>query len=156
MKRRETGLWVKALVGVGVLVVASMLVYGMAVARMLQSPPKLYKNHGDQIAADLRAHGMRVMSVYIDGGPWDPTSAPNYVVSVRAHVPETSGSTPVPGRVVCRTGKTNCWYQISALGVGPRNLPDLDPAVTGAASDPVWLLTARTMLTHVQAAIGGR
>jgi hypothetical protein len=92
------------------------------------NPPKQYESHSDMIMADLRAHGVKVRAVYVDDGVSGRAETSPYSASLRVHAPETTGSTPVPGRIMCRAAKRDCWYQISALGVGPRDLPDLASA----------------------------
>jgi hypothetical protein len=149
--RGERRLWGRALLGVCALVAGLAVVYAALLWRVVVNPPKQFTSHSDQIAADLRANGVNVRAVYVDDGVPGKGETSPYSASIRVHAPDTTGSTPVPGRVMCRVAKRDCWYQIYALGVGPRNLPDL------ASSSPLYGLISpeiRKRVTDAFALVG--
>jgi hypothetical protein len=147
--RRVVRLWLRTLLGVAGLVLVLAGVFATIAWRMVQQPSGRHKTHADQISADLRAHGLNVYAVYIADDTWNPLSSTSYGSSLTAHVPETSGSTPVPGRVQCRAARTRCWYQISALGVGPRDLPDLWEPLTISGVPARWQQTVRDLFVQI-------
>jgi hypothetical protein len=149
-QRRHSRYWLKLLIGIG----GMLLMFGniaLALFWREEEPPKSrFVRHSDQIAADLRAHGLSIAHVYInDGIPGKPGPDP-YQANLAVHAPLATGSTPVQGRVVCRIAKRRCWYQISALGIGPRNLPDLADPAPQVSESPAW----QTMLRNAMVWMG--
>jgi hypothetical protein len=137
--------WVKALVLVGLL--EFPVLTWLWLAPLAQ--PKSFTNHPDQVTDALRQQGITVKQLYVSQGWPDRINHQTYGANLTIYTADSSGSSPIVGRLECRVAKRKCWFQVAKLGISRVELADLVPVTAPPQPDPTWRERLRGILAKL-------
>jgi hypothetical protein len=101
--------------------VSSVACLALLVAAVALRPPR-FSTHRDAIGYALARHGVDFQEIYINHSWPDTVNSERYAANLDVRV---AGRPPVVGMLACRSGRQDCAFSLTGLGITNEPLPDL-------------------------------
>jgi hypothetical protein len=98
---------------------------------VIAARPRQFTTHRDAIGYDLARRDIAYAAIYINRTWPDTLTSEYYGANLEVQLP--SGRS-VPGRIECRSGRTQCRFSLATLGIVRAPLPEL----VAEAEKPAW------------------